>query len=420
MAGKQPPAVLPVGIMPGSQSLYTIACVWTFSCRLAFACLSIPKFSCAQHVVIVVIYLKSDYLAGLPFSVLKDLPLLFHNHKYEPKPCVPRLLARSGDSTARIWHVGNGTGDGLPLIIKDSDTSAPPRKRSNNHTRTNSPASRWTNYHSFAHSVKTALVDLKDNRARVIRVQAKARCRNFLAIWFIFNPGCTALIPPAVKSSLILANYSPPSRSNAVSSPRKPTTRNCFVLSHDSKPSAGAAPEADGKNTKDVTTLDWKVRGSDVVAALLWACLVCNGFYLCSDFYFCLLVVVVLLWRLLSLQGGSLCPSPRVQSDGSALATGCYDGRARVWSKGGECTIPLYFVDNLHRCVYLGVSSVILSSPLLVCPALQLRCCGHWRSTRGRYLRSSGTDLVSDWEWVEGGSGGGAGCFHLSLVTRFS
>ena len=47
-----------------------------------------------------------------------------------------RLCGRSGDSTARIWNVGNGTGDGLPLILKDPDT-APPRKRSNN-TRTNS------------------------------------------------------------------------------------------------------------------------------------------------------------------------------------------------------------------------------------------------------------------------------------------
>jgi len=128
------------------------------------------------------------------------------------------LASGSGDSTARIWHVGNGTGDGLPLILKDPDT-APPRKRSNNnHTRTNS------------------------------------------------------------------AGGSSSSRSNAGgSSPRTSTkTRNCFVLSHDSKASAGVATSnPDGKNTKDVTTLDWK-------------------------------------------------------SDGSALATGCYDGRARVWSKGAS------------------------------------------------------------------------------------
>lgn len=147
--------------------------------------------------------------------------VLLEGHQKEVFTCAwnPRheyLASGSGDSTARIWNVGAGTGNGLAYGLNsvDAKDNPPPRKRTNNHTSNNSAST---------------------------------------------------------------------SRSSAVTSPRTPTkTRNCFVLPHDSKGSTGAG-DTDGKNSKskDVTTLDWK-------------------------------------------------------HDGTALATGCYDGRARIWSKGAS------------------------------------------------------------------------------------
>lgn len=167
-------------------------------------------------------------------------------------------------------------------------------------------------------------------------VQAKARYRKFLAIYLQLN------------NNLNLAHHVPLSRSNASSSPRKSTARNCFVLSHDSKPSAGAAPEADGKNTKDVTTLDWKVMREGYHLHCIVRLDLSVKLYVFLLVSFCAFAGCVL-------SGGCrLRASPGVQSDGSALATGCYDGRARVWSKGGEHDRPHIHYPTMF-CVYYAV-----------------------------------------------------------------